>query len=92
MNRFASRDPATTAVGDVGDAELLGERDGRLHQGPADAVPAELGEHVRGHRLDHRLEVERGDGGGPQVHRAGQLAVVLRDDDPLVVQAAGPAR
>ena len=34
--------------------------------------------------LDGGLEVERGDGGEPEQHRAGGLAVVLGDDQALL--------
>ena len=77
---------------DVGDAVLLGEAAGRLHQRAAHALAAEPLEDVRRDGQHGRLEVERREGRGLEVDRAGDLAVDLGHRDAVVVALAARSR
>ena len=76
----------------VGDAALLGEAAGRLHERAAHALAAEPREDVRRHGQHGRLEVERREGRGLEVDRSGDLAVDLGHRDAVVLALGSPSR
>ena len=84
MNRLLCRESWDDRGQHVADPELLGVGDRRLHQRVADAAPAEAGSTngARACTAGSRLSGLRVD--TLQQDRAGRLAVVLRDHQPLL--------